>query len=371
MAVSVYSCINCGGPVRYDIAAQTFKCGPCGSTYTLEKMNEAFPENEAGSLWKEVEKEAGAEKECKNTEINKAEDKEAVVKVYHCSFCGAELMADSETLAAGQCAFCKTPVTISERLLSGESLPSRVIPFAVTRDKAFEIYESKMKGKPLLPVTFRGRVTRWDLKAVYIPFRLCDADCSAAITARCERVTTWSDRNYDYTKTDTYEARRSGAMSFVQVPLDKSDKINSEKMQEIEPFQMESLTPFSAKYLSGHYAEAPTTKEGNLQTYLFGRLKPAAERTLLNTISGYSSVSLSSSKASVDRAESEYVMLPAWMFVSTFQDKEYVFAINGQTGKFTGELPVDWGRAGFLFMNLAVAIFAAVFIGLEIYLWLS
>ena len=372
MPVSVYSCINCGGPVRYDITSKTFKCERCASIYTLDKMNEAFPDGEAGdNLWNEVQKETQAKKEFEKTDVFKSDIKEAVVKVYHCPFCGAQLMADSETLAAAQCAFCKTPVTISERLLSGESLPSRVIPFKITRDEAFAIYQGKMKNKPLLPVVFKGNVTPWDLKAVYIPFRLYDAECSAAITAVCENVTSWSDKYYNYTKTDTYEARRYGGMSFAQVPEDMSEKIDDDRMMEIEPFNMREITPFSAKYLSGHFAEAPTTKESDMQNSLFRRLKPAAEQTMLNTISGYDNVSLSSSDVSVDRAESEYVMLPAWMFLTTFKGKEYLFAINGQTGKFAGELPVDWKHASFLLLNLAIITFILVFIGLEAYLWVS
>ena len=370
MSVSVYSCINCGGPVRYDIAAATFKCERCGTKYTLDEMNEAFPEAENENLWDKV-KEAHTEKKFEKTDVFKAEDKEAVVKTYHCPTCGAELMADSETLAAANCVFCQTPVTISERLLSGESLPSRVIPFKITREEAFGIYNDKMKHKPLLPKVFKGRITPWDLKAVYIPFRLYDAGCSAGITAKCENVTSWSDRDYEYTKTDTYEARRHGTMDFAQVPEDASDKIDNDRMREIEPFNMRELTPFSAKYLSGHFAEAPTTKESGLRDSLYRRLKPEAERTMLNTISGYDHVSLSSSNVTVDRADSEYVMLPAWMFLTAFRGREYLFAINGQTGTFAGELPVDWKYAGSLILELALVTFAVLFVGLEVYLWIS
>jgi hypothetical protein len=334
-------------------------------------MNEAFPDDEMGSLWDKAKEGTKAENIFEKADVLNAEDKETIVKVYHCPLCGADIMADSETLAAALCAFCRTPVTISEKLLSGHSMPSRVIPFRVTRDEAFDIYQSKVKGKPLLPEAFKGKVLRTDLKAVYIPFRLYDAECSASITAKCENVSSWSDKDYDYTKTDTYEARRHGAMGFVQTPVNESCKMNDDRMEEIEPFEIEELTPFSAKYLSGHFAEAPTTKESDLEATLFRRLKPAAVQTLFNTISGYSRVSLSSSQVSIDKAESEYVMLPAWMFVTTFKDEEYIFAINGQTGLFAGKLPVDWGRACSIFMQLAVAIFTVVFIALEVYLWIS
>jgi hypothetical protein len=160
-------------------------------------------------------------------------------------------------------------------------------------------------------------------------------------------------------------------MEFEKVPLDLSDKINDEAMQEVEPFETTELTPFSSKYLSGHYAEAPTTKEEKTRDNLRRRLRSAAENTLLSTVRGYSSVSISSSSLSLDRAASEYVMFPVWMFSAKFENSDYIFSINGQTGKMSGNLPVDWSRAGFLFIKLALVTYIAAFLGLEVFLWIS
>jgi hypothetical protein len=333
-------------------------------------MNEAFPEDEQDSLWKKAS-EADGGKEAEVSEISNAEDREITVAAYHCHLCGAELMADSETLAAAFCAYCKTPVTISERLLSGKNMPSRVLPFKITKDQAFELFQSKTKGRPLLPKVFRSRVARNELKSVYVPFRLYDAECSASITATCRNVKTWKDKDYEYKKVDTYRARRSGTMDFEKVPKDESDKIDDAAILEIEPFEITELTPFSKKYLSGHYAEAPTTKEESLLGSLRGRLRSAAESVLLGTIRGYSSVSLDSSSLSLERAASEYVMFPVWMFVAKHNGKDHIFTINGQTGKMSGRLPIDGSRAWTLFFELATVIFIAAFIGLEVFLWNS
>ena len=370
MSVSVYSCINCGGAVRFDIAASTFKCDRCSSVYSLEEMNKAFPDDEQGSLWNKA-KEVSDDKGVKASEVFNAEDKEISVAAYHCNLCGAELMADSETLAAAFCAYCKTPVTISDRLLSGKNMPSRVIPFKITRQEAFELFRSKTKGYPLLPKVFRSRVAFNDLKSVYVPFRLYDAECSVSVAAMCRNVTKWIEGDYECEKIDTYEARRSGTLAFEKVPNDVSDKINDEAMQEIEPYETSALTPFSKKYLSGHYAEAPTTKEEDTLEVLRGRLRPTTEAAMLSTVGGYNSVSLSSSSFAVDKAASEYVMFPVWMFAAKFRGEEYIFSINGQTGKMSGRLPIDGSRAVLLFMELALITFIAVFIGLEALLWVS
>ncbi|MBO5329035.1 MAG: hypothetical protein J6A71_00745, partial [Anaerotignum sp.] len=39
-----------------------------------------------------------------------------------------------------------------------------------------------------------------------------------------------------------------------------------------------------------------------------------------------------------------YMLLPVWMLISKYQGKDYLFAMNGQTGKIVGELPVSGGQ---------------------------
>jgi hypothetical protein len=40
-----------------------------------------------------------------------------------------------------------------------------------------------------------------------------------------------------------------------------------------------------------------------------------------------------------------YVLLPVWMLISKYDGKDYLFAMNGQTGKIVGELPVSSKQA--------------------------
>lgn len=367
MAVSTYSCLNCGSDVRFDINSQSFKCVSCLTAYTLDEMNQAFPD-EDGAIWETARK---TKVDLKTSHISKAGDREAAVKLYHCPSCGAELMSESDTLAAAFCAFCGKPAAISDRLLSGDDLPSRCIPFVKKQDEAFEIFQRKLRNKPLLPRVFKDDIKPGDFKSVYVPFMLYDAACSVGVTATCENITTWSDSKYNYTKVDTYEARRYGSMDFAQVPADASDKMDDGDMRAVEPFEMSALLPFSTTYLSGHYAEAPTTSQPRLLETLYGRIKPAAESVLLGTITGYDRVSVKESSVSLENAAAEYVMLPVWMFVRRFKEKDYIFAVNGQTGRFAGKFPVDGSRALLLFVKLALIVFAAAFIGLEVFLWLA
>ena len=42
--------------------------------------------------------------------------------------------------------------------------------------------------------------------------------------------------------------------------------------------------------------------------------------------------------------KTKYALLPAWVLTTRWNDKEWMFAMNAQTGKFTGNLPVNKGK---------------------------
>ena len=52
-------------------------------------------------------------------------------------------------------------------------------------------------------------------------------------------------------------------------------------------------------------------------------------------------------------------LYPVWVLTTKWRDKNYLFAMNGQTGKFVGELPVDKGLY-WKYWGLFTAAFAAI-----------
>ena len=41
--------------------------------------------------------------------------------------------------------------------------------------------------------------------------------------------------------------------------------------------------------------------------------------------------------------QAKYALYPVWILNTTWKDKKYIFAMNGQTGKIVGDLPADNG----------------------------
>ena len=56
------------------------------------------------------------------------------------------------------------------------------------------------------------------------------------------------------------------------------------------------------------------------------------------------------------RGKVHYALLPVWMLHTKWNGKDFLFAMNGQTGKLVGDLPVDKGRFWGMFAAIAVPL---------------
>ena len=75
-----------------------------------------------------------------------------------------------------------------------------------------------------------------------------------------------------------------------------------------------------------------------------------------NTITGFDTCDLESSDMSIKRGNVYYALLPVWMLYTSWKGKKYLFSMNGQTGKFIGNLPVSMKQ----FWKYFIGIFAAL-----------
>ena len=62
----------------------------------------------------------------------------------------------------------------------------------------------------------------------------------------------------------------------------------------------------------------------------------------------------------------KYALYPVWILASKWNGKNYTFAMNGQTGKMTGDIPTD-NKAVLAASAIAGAAIGAVLYGI---LWL-
>ncbi len=159
----------------------------------------------------------------------------ALVQMYGGGICQASSTIYGAALRAG--------MTITLR--DCHSSPSTYVPIGldatvsygeIDKKAAKEALQRHYKGKKLLPKIFKKENHIDEIKGVYVPFWLFDADADADIRYKATRVRTWSDSDYDYTETSYYSIGRSGDIGFDRVPVDGSSKMPDDLMESIEPF---------------------------------------------------------------------------------------------------------------------------------------
>jgi hypothetical protein len=74
-------------------------------------------------------------------------------------------------------------------------------------------------------------------------------------------------------------------------------------------------------------------------------VKTSTEQAFRQTVSGYSTIIPETSSIRITNGTAKPVLYPIWLITTKKEDKTYTFAINGQTGTLTCDIP--WSRAKF------------------------
>ena len=346
--VTNYKCPACTGPMYYDGDNDRLQCDYCGSSFTVEEIEAllaektesaveaAAAEQDAYDVQPEVEISIEEEFDAGETEQWALEDG---MMAYNCPSCGAELICD-ETTAAMSCPYCDNP-TIIPSSVSDTLKPDLIIPFKLDKEAAKAALREHMKGKKLLPKVFSSENHIDEVKGVYVPFWLYDTEVHGDFVFSGTQVRTWSDYDYTYTETRYFDLERRGDMSIENLPVDASVQMDDDLMESIEPYDLSQAVEFKNAYLAGYFANRyDLTAEENRQR-ANERVKKSAHDAFCATTTGYLSAGTKHANLRVRKSRAKYAFYPVWILNTTWRGKKYTFAMNGQTGKFVGDLPID------------------------------
>jgi DNA-directed RNA polymerase subunit RPC12/RpoP len=359
LGVIVYKCINCGGPLAFKAETQNWTCDYCLSEFTETDVRD-FISNEQSQSEATMSEESLQQKQEQDDEFTEK------ATGYSCQSCGAEIVTD-DTTAATFCYFCHNP-TIIPRRLEGEFRPEKVIPFKFNREKATEIFIKWCKEKPLLSKAFISSSQLEKLSGIYVPFWLFDSDTVGDVSGEATKVRTYTRGDTRYTETKYFRVVREGTATFKAVPADGSKKMDDTLMEILEPYDYSELTDFSMSYLSGYLAEKYDMDQNDVYGRVSKIIRNNVSTLLEDTIQGYSSVSIRNANVHLKNVAAAYVLLPVWMLTYQFKGKTYIFAMNGQTGKISGRLPISIGRASSWFGIISASVFTLLFLGGQ-FLW--
>lgn len=349
-----YKCPCCGGAIEFNSAKGKLKCPYCDSEFEMDSLKEYDQElkqerpddmkwdTSPEGTWREGETEG--------------------MRIYTCQSCGGEIIGD-ETTAAATCPYCGNNVVMTGQF-SGALRPDYVIPFKLDKKAAKEGLKRHLKGKRLLPRIFLDENHLEEIKGVYVPFWLFDAEADAHIRYRATRTRFWSTANYDYTETSHFSVIREGSVGFRQVPVDGSSKMPDDLMESVEPYDFSEAVDFQTAYLAGYLADKYDVTAQESIERANQRIRRSTEEVFADTVEGmYSTVIPERTNIYLKNGKARYALYPVWLLTTRWRGKQYLFAMNGQTGKFVGDLPVDNGLY-FRWLAGLTAVFGLVTYGL-------
>ena len=350
--INDYKCPGCGAALAFNAESRNVKCDHCGKEYSVADII------------------ALAEPNVDNEDFNWDKFKESNetldgTAVYQCQSCGAMLETDATTVATS-CPYCDSNVVIVDRVKGGLK-PNAVIPFEISKQQLPELIKQFYYKKRLLPKDFFSSNVIEKAQGIYVPFWLYDSKISGKLKFKGTVVTTVRTSKEQITTTKDYLLIRDGDLSFAKVPVDASLKMDNDLMDSIEPFDYSKMLPFDGAYLTGFLADRFDTDPNSELRRASERMSNTFVNELSSTASGFSPV-LVSKDIRMENCDVKYVLLPVYVLNCKYGDKKYRYAINGQTGKVVGELPISKKKAAGRFFSAFLIAFAVVFGALYLYL---
>ena len=349
-AVFTQKCPNCGGPLLFDPKSQKFHCNYCGSSFSKEEVSAAEEKQVDASFSSALTENAVS------TDNNETTQESSEVGLFLCPSCGAEIVTDATT-ASTFCFYCHNPVLLTERL-SGTFLPEKVIPFQIERETAEQHFLNWVGKKKFIPKAFFNKKQIENLSGVYFPYWQVEASVAGNLSARGRTVRVWVQGDTEFTETSDYAIERKGNSEFkdlVKKALQKN--LSDHLVGAVEPFDFSQAVTFQNQYLAGFLTEKRDIEFNTLEDQVENEFQNYATQLMKNTITGYVSVTQEQANQTLQKMEKAYVLLPIWLLTyrEPGRDKLYYYAMNGQTGKVAGVLPIDQAK-----LIITTAFFAVI-----------
>ena len=346
-------CPCCGGTLQFDSKSQEIICPYCDSHFSVDSLkqysDDLATDKEEDVSWDESTVQAYTSQEMKG------------MKVYSCESCGGEIIVE-ETTTSTCCPYCGNNVLVSKQL-SGDLRPNRVISFKNEKDDVVSNLKKFFKKKPLLPNSFSKENVIEEIKPLYVPYWVFDADVEGKVRFKGETTRRWSDSSYNYKETKFYSLVRGGHIGFDHIPVDGSRKLDDKLMESIEPFNYDEAVEFNAGYLAGFAADRYDVSKEETFGRATQRCREGTIQAFRNDIRGYDNVSLEDSNLQLSNTNAVYALYPVWILNTKWRDKTYRFAINGQTGKVAGDLPISPAKSA-LFWFIFFLVMAGICVGI-------
>jgi len=353
----VYSCSSCGAAAKYDPDSINLKCDFCGSSTEIEVEDATICEYKL-------------EDDLNNPD---AIVPNSEVKETNCKNCGSNFSMEqyeSSTL----CPHCATPIIVD---FVNKIKPEAILPFTVSHKKAKSIFADWIGSLWLAPNELKHLVdTDKKMSGYYLPFWAFDTDTTTdyqgqrgdiyyvtvekrVVEDGKEKIIQEQEERIDWNYASGRVSRR-----FDDLTVEANKKLPQNILSSLAPWNTKSTIAFDNRFLSGFISQEYSIPLKDGFDRAVGIMKREIEDDIETDIGG--------DRQQIDSMNTNYydpkyknLLLPIWTTHFKYKGKEYHYAINGDSGKITGDRPYSYTKVAILVGTIALVVAAGV------YLWQS
>jgi DNA-directed RNA polymerase subunit RPC12/RpoP len=340
-----FLCPNCGGRLQFDTELQELHCQFCGYIqHTDEEEIDGRAEQvldfvlptARGHRWAEAQHRLACER------------------------CGAiSIVPVSET--GHECPYCG-----SHRLFESQEHTELLDPQAIglmqlDQQKAQRILQHWISSGFFIPDDLRKMARTSTLRPGYYPFWTFEG--TLELQWSCE-VNLGSSRAPNWVPQEGYEFE-----NFDNILIPGQKALAKQEISEILPFLLDDVVEFKPEYLAGWTAMTYDMPLSDASLAARERVVRKVRRELNNRVEvGREKRNLRTGATNWSGMTYKYLLLPIWTGTYRYKGGEYRILINGQTGKITGQKPVDrfkvWATLASGFLTLTALVLILLFLAL-------
>jgi DNA-directed RNA polymerase subunit RPC12/RpoP len=352
----VFPCVQCGAELVFRPGTDVMRCRHCD-------FEQPVPTREGKSVV-EHDFHTGLQK----MRRVRSEQLQPGAHEVACSRCGARA---SMTGQADHCAFCGSPVVVSQESVETVIAPESILPFAVEERAVLQLFKSWVHSLWFAPNDLRKLARTQRVDGVYLPYWTYDAKTTTQY--RGERGVAYYEtqvvRN-DKGERETREVRKIRwfpcqgvvVVDFDDVLVCATQSVPESLTRALEPWDVAALRPFEPGYLSGFIAQRATIDLEAGFEHAQVRMKPTIVAAIHADIGG-DGQRIHFMTTRYDDIRYRHTLFPLWVSSFWYRNKIYRFVCNARTSEIAGERPYSPYK-------IAAAIVAALLVvAIVVYFW--
>jgi predicted RNA-binding Zn-ribbon protein involved in translation (DUF1610 family) len=333
-AVVDFACPQCGAKISYNVSSGGLRCEHCGYE---EKPNAEVAGRNAQHF------------EFTTETMDEASHGWGVERFeLSCQSCGATTSIPAEKLTYS-CPFCGSNKVIQNQSIHDNLRPKVLIPFQLGEEKIEKIFQGWLGSHWMTPGALKSLVNIDKFVQIYLPYWTFDSTTTAEWKAEVGHTKTeqYYDRGSKTWKTRTRIDWRWESGS-AQLKIDDflvagTGRVSGKHLSAVQNQDLSALVNYAPSFLAGMQAK---TYDISLESAWEIARQAMREKTRQACRSQASTGMVRNFRMDLDFSDENWrlILLPFFLTSYTFNAKIFQVLINAQTGKISGQRPVDWNK---------------------------